>query len=397
MNLFYRVNFAVVFTFDCLLGYTQNLSLSPIPSEICWGIPVSVTLTTVGNFGPSNTFTLQIAPDYYSTTTFTLPYTRVGHVLTFLLPPGIALNEGWSYRIKAISSDPYIESSWTNPTQIYSPASISLVSANPTVLNPYQTSILNFQYSGTLPLTATLSDGTSFVFSDPAYYYSATNKPITISAPGTYSLVKAENRCGLGNASGSVQFQVNPVVIRTLSASPSIVCRGDTLRVSYSKGLGAFDAGNQFKIKLISASYYPSDPPTYILPATESNGVVKAFIPDSIQDGQWGYRGFKVYLVSTSPVVETTNEVLVEIRPRASAEVTSESKTIPYGETYNLQVRFRGLGPYHATMSDGTNLEATDGNDGIGNVTYKPSQPTLYTIKRFTSGCSTNCHFLIGN
>ncbi len=382
----YRLICSIILLLITYFGFAQSLTLSPVPTQICRGTSVSVTLTSTGNFGLANTISLQLALDYSSVPYSTIPFSQSGNVLAFQWPAGSSGLDGRTHRIRAVSSDPVVESNWSNDIAPFSPASVTLLEATPVVVNAYQTSILRFQLTGSIPIQATLSDSTSILFSDSPYG-NTTTKPFTVTASGQYSLVNARNLCGAGTASGSVNLQVNSVSMRTLLVTPLVVCRGDTLYVSYSKNSGLFGPTNQFRLKLSNSAYPPK---SYTLPASESNGVLKAVIPENVEDANWGNRYFYVSILTSDPVIETPNPLMFEIRPKSTAEIVSNSVSLPYGSQYYPIVRFRGAGPFMATLSNGTTIGAADATETTSSVGLKPGQSTLYRIERFVSACTNN-------
>ncbi|RAJ99982.1 putative secreted protein (Por secretion system target) [Larkinella arboricola] len=390
MKKLYRVLIACFLLVQSLYSYSQNLTLSYPPNSICTATPVSLTLTTNATFEATNKLSLQIRNNYSDQYT-SLPFTQSGNVLTFQVPASLIQGNNRWLAFRVISTAPALESEWVGSAEIIVPAEVRLTGVTPAVSNRTEPFWLKYEATGTGPVTATLSDSSRVALS----YYGGENNgtiPFYASTSGTVRLVSVQNGCGMGKASGEVTLTVNPVSLRTVSATPAVICRGGILTVSYSRTHGTFGASNRFKIRLTEYSRYsdqPTNPVVHTLDAKEENGLLQAVIPETLSNGANGNAFFSVAVVTTDPVtVGYSNQVYVELRPRATAELTTPSTTIEYGEWVNLNVKFQGQEPFYATLNNGT-MAYTPTSSGYSTNVY-PKKSTTYRIERFESGCSSS-------
>ncbi|MFD1143004.1 T9SS type A sorting domain-containing protein [Larkinella insperata] len=386
----YRVLIACFFLFQTVLASAQTIALSYPPSSICTATPVSLTVTTNATFEATNKLALQVRNDYSNQFT-SLPFTQAGNVLTFQFPASLIQNDNRRFYFRVVSTAPALESEWSGSVEVVVPAEVKLTGAIPDVSNRTEPFLLKYRAVGTSPVTVTLSDSSRVTLSYYTGEYNGTI-PFYASTSRTVRLVSARNECGIGKASGEVALTVNPVSLRTVSATPAVICRGGTLTVSYSKANGTFGASNRFKIRLTEYNRYsdqPGNPVVHTLDAKEENGLLQAVIPETLANGAYNNALFSVAVVTTDPAtVGYPNQVYVELQPRGTAELTTPSTTIEYGEWISLGLKFQGQAPFHATLSDGTKVYSPRG-DSYGTIIY-PKKSTTYRIERFESGCANN-------
>jgi hypothetical protein len=156
------------------------------------------------------------------------------------------------------------------------PAIITDFSASPTTIDPGGSSTLSWTVVGTEPITVTISDGVSDIFSNTGN--GSGTLPVTPSATMTYTL-SASNGVNPDPAPVSVQVTVNPPaapVINSFEANPEEILTGESstltwdvsgegLSVEIDNAVGAVSPQG-------SASVSPPDDTTYTLTASNGGG-----------------------------------------------------------------------------------------------------------------------------
>jgi hypothetical protein len=156
------------------------------------------------------------------------------------------------------------------------PATIANFSASPTTIDPGGTSTLSWTVSGTEPITVTISDGASDIFSNTGN--GSGTLPVTPSATMTYTL-SASNGVNPDPAPRTAQVTVNPPaapVINSFEASPGEILTGESstltwdvsgegLSVEIDNAVGAVSPQG-------STSVSPPDDTTYTLTASNGGG-----------------------------------------------------------------------------------------------------------------------------
>lgn len=364
-------------------------------STSCLGAETSITYSTTAVIAGDNQFSVEVRGYYNPNSTQTFPATVKNGKLTVvfqnLIFPDYILRSLFQARI--ISTKPVAQSDWSGEFFLNRPAKATLTGATTQAVNPSEPAGLQFVYEGTYPLSVTLSDSSKFALNTNSFDLAGTvTQAIVPKATTTFRLVQVSNVCGIGQSSGSATVQVNPIGVRTTGVSVPQLCLGSDLRVSYSAQPAAFMAANQFKIRLTSYNTNTNreDPSlTYDLDAVLENGALRTTIPTTIPT-QTGYTGlsYTVRVLSTAPAaLGDYAGYRVEIRPVPTTEFTAGSRTIKIGESVDLGLKFAGLAPFSAVLSDGTLVRQDFSYDGPTQAPVRPRQTTKYTVSTLQSGC----------
>lgn len=372
----------------------QSLKIESIGTS-CLATETSVTYSSTATFAADNQFTIELRSYYNNTLTRTFPATLKNGQLVFTIRDlnslGNATRDEFEARI--VSTKPALQSNWSTSFRVNRPAVVTLTGSTVQAVNPSESVGLRFAYEGSWPLTVVLTDSTKFILNDDSYAVSGTStRTLTPKATTTFRIAQVSNSCGVGVSTGSVTVGVNPIGVRTTAVSAPQLCIGSDLYVSYSTLGGNFSATNQFKIRLtaLNTSTNQEDPAfTYDLPATPENGRLKATIPVSVP-AQPGYTGsyYTVRVLSTAPATFGDHAgYRIEVRPTPTVEFRSGSRTINPGETVDIDLKFQGLAPFSARLSDGTVVQSGFNFDDVSRVTTRPIQTTTYTVASLQTGC----------
>jgi hypothetical protein len=373
----------------------QTISLGTLPNPICTGASVSVPFSTAGAFQNGNEFRLQLKP--FASNAF-LEFTgeTVGNALRVRfdnLTMAEYLRRG-HFEVRIVSTQPVVASPWSPSFPLLEPASVSLLGGAPEVMNAFDSFDLNFRVSGTAPLFVTLGDSTRLRLG-PSYYdgpVQTVQATVYPEKTTTYTIVRAENGCGTGQGSGSATARVNELSVVTLAPTPRAACLGSTVYVGYSLLNGAFGTGNTFKVRL-SKTDYAGKVTTRELDATEENGQLRFTLPlDFPYTPNSSENQYSVAVVATNPaVVAAPSPTALQVYPAPGVEFSTGSRTVRYGESAPVQLRFQGLSPYAAELSNGTVVRSLETYSGpvFGTINVSPPQTTSYTIRSFRSGCGT--------
>ncbi|MBN8825647.1 MULTISPECIES: T9SS type A sorting domain-containing protein [unclassified Spirosoma] len=365
----------------------QTISLTNPASRICTSTPISISFTTTGNFLTGNYFTAQLRSEYNQLIDLRLEESNGKFALR--IPESLIASDDRRYNLRITSSLPYIASDWSTTFQISKPASITLASILPSQANPYQPLTMRLITTGTGTLYVTMSDSSRLEL--PTGYYQPLEQTRTIFATKstTYSVASIRNECGIGPTTGKAVVTVNDIAIRTVAASPSTVCQGSYLYVSYSIQQGSLNPDNRFRVRL--TNYNPSQAipypefqvRQYELPAEVVEGRLKVLIPTSVDAAPYG--GYFVQVISSSPqAVSDAMNVSVQVASQSRAEMSSLSTIIDCGQPYSIAVKASGPGPYSFSLSNGSSLYSIN---EWASQTVIPLATTNYQITDFQSSC----------
>lgn len=386
-----RVYFTIFIALIVTISKAQKINVEYLPGPICIQTPATIPFTVSGRFGTDNLFRVQIRNGYSSQ----LLYTSEGVSASparLQIPTDLPYYyDSGRYQIRVISSNPYAESSWTSLPAVQETAVVTLAPLPFSIANPNQAVALRYLVQGSGPVSVTLTDGTQHElqgccnnqFENQAYIYPEKTT--------TYAIASVRNVCGTGKGQGTSTLTVNPIATKALSVTPSRICPGNYVYVAYSKSGGTFGAGNKFKVRLITYNPFAYNQPGgtyYDFDGEESNGTVRAFIPDSFTGGY----SFYVQVLTTNPVTASDPFTSgVSINPAASAELATPSPTINYGQQQTLAVQVTGRGPYQVVLNDSLQIPIDDYSEGsgFGSIQVRPLQTTTYRITGFQTTCGS--------
>ncbi|ADB39506.1 T9SS type A sorting domain-containing protein [Spirosoma linguale] len=384
-----RVYFTVFITLIVTTVTAQKINVDYLSGPICIKTPVTIPFTVSGRFGTDNLFRVQIRNAYNSQ----LVYTSEGVVASparVQIPTDLPYYyDSGRYQVRIISSNPYAESAWTNLPAVQETAVVTMAPLSFSMVNPNQAVTLRYVVQGSSPVSVTLTDGTRHELEGCCNNQFENYGLIYPEKTAAYAIASVRNVCGVGKGQGSSMLTVNPIATKTMSVTPSRICSGNYIYVAYSKSGGAFAADNKFKVRLITYNPFAYDQPGgkyYDFDGEESNGTVRAFIPDSFVGGY----SFYVQVLTTNPVtVSDPSTGGVSINPPATAELVTASPVINYGQQQTLAVQVTGRGPYQVVLNDSLQIPIDDYSEGsgFGSIQVKPRQTTTYRITGFQTTC----------
>lgn len=387
-----RVYFTLFVALIVTTVTAQKINVDYLPGPVCLKTPVAIPFTVSGRFGSDNLFKVQIQNAYNSQ----LLYTSEGVSASparLQIPTDLPYYyDSGRYQVRVISSNPYAESPWTSLPAVQETAVVTLAPLSFSIANPNQAVALRYLVQGSGPVSVTLTDGTQHElegccnnqFENQAYIYPEKTT--------TYAIASVRNVCGVGKGQGSSTLTVNPIATKALSVTPSRICPGNYIYVAYSKSGGTFGAGNKFKVRLITYNpfaYEQAGGTYYDFDGEESNGTVRAFIPDSFVGGY----SFYVQVLTTNPVTASDPYTSgVSINSTATAELVTPSPTINYGQEQTLAVQVTGRGPYQVVLNDSLQIPVDDYSEGsgFGSIQVRPRQTTTYRITGFQTTCGSS-------
>ncbi|MCX6217167.1 hypothetical protein [Spirosoma sp.] len=384
-----RLYFTILVTLTISVVKAQKISIDYLPGPFCIQTHATIPFTVSGRFGTDNAFRVQIQNAYNSQ----LMYTSEGISASparIQIPTDLPYYyDSGRYQIRVISSNPYAESNWTSLPAVYDPAVVTLAPLPFSMANPNQAVPLRFMVQGSSSVQVTLSDGTQHELTGCCNNQFESQRFVYPEKTTTYAIASVQNVCGTGKGQGTVTLTVNPIATRALSVTPSRICAGNYVYVTYSKSGGTFASTNKFKIRLITYNPFVYDQPAgkyYDFDGEESNGTVRAFIPASFEGGY----SFYVQVLTTNPVTASDPYTSgVSINTPASAELVTASPTINYGQQQTLAVQVTGRGPYQVVLNDSLQIPIDDYSEGsgFGSIEVKPRQTTTYRVTGFQSTC----------
>jgi GEVED domain/Pregnancy-associated plasma protein-A len=254
-----------------------------------------------------------------------------------------------------------------------SPAAV--ISGTQTILQGNSAN-LSITLSGTSPFTFLLSNGTAIT--------NTSNNPYTLSVSPTttttYSLASVSNTCGNGTVSGSATVNVTPLAAQNSIniSSPNFgteVCIGSQFSLSYTLN-GTYNVGNAFTIQLSdnTGGNFTN------LSTNINNNTLIASIPVNATIGS----GYRVRVVSSSPVVQSTQSDAFTIKALPTVQALAQS---PICKGTTVQLSSSGGGSYLWSTSAAANFSSTAQNPSISNIDF--ANIGTYSVKvTGSNGCS---------
>lgn len=366
---------------------TFNSIKNPNLSTFCVGDEVSMNLTSQGTFEPDNKFKVSVVPDD-TLSKKEIFSTGVEGTFNVRLPSSV---EPGNYQLEFSSTNPVFKKNIRFITVNSIPEVVvtgggAIINAGERaglimLVNPSQKVVTseNIQYR--------LSDSTSSILNVQGRNTTLT-QPVNVTK--TFTLLSAQNACGIGKVSGSAKVTVNPVSAKqvnfgNLSSGSSYFCRGKEVTVNFS-AKGAFTANNKFVVQLSD-----SDGENYKdLVTTGVASPLKAIIPLTTPLGA----GYRIKVVATdNDATSTTNLYALDIRNELTARFDTTSYFIEPNKPVTIKIRFAGDAPYNfvigsdeitaKTFYTTTNPYSLIVNP-VSNVTYK-----LFSVSNNQCGTGT--------
>ncbi|KAA6440651.1 hypothetical protein FEM33_08725 [Dyadobacter flavalbus] len=340
-------------------------------ARLCSGVPFQVPFNATGKYKEGNHFVVQIAERTGAFKTISTPDTT-GQIVT-QIPNSYKPGE---YKLRVISSAPYLVSQTTNVT-IVSPAT-AILQRDSLHLGENESGELTVKFTGGGPWFVLLSDGTyENNIQEPVYKIKV--KPIYDT---NYQITSAGGLCGVGKFSGSAKITVKsaPASITLEKLPQNMVCSGSSIEIPY-KTEGRYNPGNRFVVQITDKTGRFVDLPTTVTPATMKVKIGGSSSEDTI-------RTQKIRIISSSPAVSSAIQEIDVVAPDKAVGEVSGKSTVSAGRSTRIQLKFRnGMPPWSFTLSDGTAINGTFLNPYL--ISVSPASTTEFKISSLKSGCGT--------
>ena len=306
----------------------------------CAGTTIKLALRADGLFNTRNTFRVKLSDKNGENFQDIVLQTDVNKVLE--LPIADDLPEGTHYRIKVISSNPYIEYE-TPDISILSKATASL-SGN-YVINNGEKANLIVQLTGQPPFTLETMNGETIVSQSNEYQWS-----VSPSETSYYTLKSVSNgSCLNGKVSGNASIKVN-YPLKTSIVPFASACAGEVVKVPFSTEAGVV-LGNGLIVQL-------SDSKGVNFRNIATGGFMnplEAVIPADITDGD-KYR-LRVISRDGRYIGSESNEFSIKKKPVVYLEGAIAGNK---GTQSSFPLKLSGGGPWKVKLSsDGQDTEYT--------------------------------------
>ena len=305
----------------------------------CVGEEVNINLTTQGTFEKDNLFKISVFTDTLNKKE--VFSTSVEGVFKVKLPSNI---EAGVYQLEFKSTNPIIKKTLQYITINSVPEVVltgggAIINAGDRVglimnVNPSQKIFTNES------ILYKLSDSTSNILNSQGRN-SVLTQPVNISK--TFTLLSAQNACGVGKVSGSAKITVNPTSAKQINfdnyfSGGSYYCRGKEINVAFTTK-GVFTANNKFVVQLSD-----SNGENYKDLVTMGNTTpLKAIIPLNTPLGL----GYRLKVISTdNDATSTTNLYPFDIRNELTARFDTTVYNFEPNKPVSIKLRFVGDVPY---------------------------------------------------
>ncbi|MBA4853856.1 GEVED domain-containing protein [Emticicia sp. BO119] len=340
------------------------------PNEICIGGNIFLPFEANGSFREKNNFKVTLTDN--SGNKFKDIETTLYNdsVLNFTIP--INVPEGEGYRIKVVSTSPYLESETTKAFRL-KPVSTATISSEVKSVYENANVRLRIDFTGEGPYSIELSDGRLYanIRQNPFFIDSK-----AILGINKYTIKHIGNSCGQGMAKGIVDLNVMPLpVITTQPLLVNTVCTGNKVFIPFRITNGEFQPDNIFTVDLynINNSYRT-------LQTIMQGDSLYAIIPDNIPGGS-----YSVQVNGTNPTIKgSLSQARFTIKTYPVATIAGKS-SIMEGDATNFQLVFSGDGPWTVALSNG--MLFNDISSSIFSVGYAPQKSETLTISSIKNVC----------
>ncbi|WP_420153618.1 hypothetical protein, partial [Siphonobacter sp.] len=377
----------------------QSITIEKAPATLCFETDVDVLVKITGTFAATNQFAIGIEYDGYQYSEFPSQLVsgnklriRLGqHAFNYLRPYG-------RYRMKVVATSPAFTSNWSDYNDVGAYPSLNL-GEHSFQLNKY--SQVKVPFTASSDMTVTLQDSSSrdtlqFKFYTYGNLFEGKGEQtFTFDKPVSYYVKSIQNKCGTTTAAGFIRVKTNPISIQATLVTPYATCEGSTAYVNFSTEGGNWSKDNTFKIRLIPQLNASQETPNQYVDtdAKLENGSLKFTVPPVLN--RYNTNRFSVRIVSSDPkAVSPYNNLWMVIASSPTAELfTNDPTRLPYGSPVSINVKVKGISPYHAILSDGTQTSGERGyNDPTeGSFSVKYTDPLLqnqtYTLSSVQTGC----------
>lgn len=248
-----------------------------------------------------------------------------------------------------------------------------------TTVNLGRPATLTLNYTSVPPFTVTLSDGrtkTSQTLQDTIVVLP---RQTTI-----YQIANIENVCGKGLPGNPATATVNVLIptITTGALTEARLCAGSQITVPFTT-TGTFNTGNTFRVQMADTTTKQF---IDISPSIQGGGPIQATIPLSTVQGLYFIR-----VIASNPAIPvpgSNSQTVLNVRQLPTATLTG-SRDVFEGESAQLNIAFRGDGPWTFTYADSLRSFEVTTNANPHLVTVTPARTTTYRLTGVTNGCGT--------
>lgn len=353
-----------------VLSRASKISLKQAP-DICAGGISTVGFKTNGSFSTKNNMRTYLSDK--NGRNFKEIENKIVNdsVINLTIPAGLAQGNG--YRVKLISTSPYLESEPSNAFALGSQSTATLSGDERMHYEnmPFQ---LKVEFSGNAPYSFELSDGTK--------YTDVSQNPFIISlnaeaGANTYTIKNISDACGQGNAIGKVVLDIIPLpIIKTEKLVTETVCQGQSFLVPFTTNQSKFQSDNTFKVEIANLASNSFK---------EIKSINKGDSLFIITDQTTPAGKYKIRVVSTNPeVVGSTSVSELSIKTLPKARIDG-GNTIFSGDSARYFLTFSGESPYTVSLSNGTELTNVMTDSLV--IAFLPKKSETITITSIKNTC----------
>lgn len=326
-----------------------------------------VTFTANGKFDRENYFSCHLF-DPQDKFVAVIGYSKTNQ-MSVSFPKNIA---GYGYKLRIVSSSPYIESN-NSESFLIAPKTSAQISGYSEIM-PGEQGVIKLDLEGMEPWEITLSDGTTFTTNLASQYLK-----VSPNQTQTYSVLKVKGKYCVGEVSGTATVKVlKPRATRIALKQLNEICIGTEAKANFQSD-GSFRDRNDFKLYLTNKQ---GNLLKTINARIINDSTMNFIIPDDVPPG----KDYSLKLITTSPYLESELIGTFTLKPSGVAIISSDVKSVYEKSPIRLRIDFTGEGPYTIELSDGSKYE---------NITQNPYfidlKATLgiskYTIRQLLNSC----------
>lgn len=354
-----------------------TITLQPPVSWVCAGDGFTVSFSTTGTFGPTNTFSVQLSDASGSFASPTVIGTGGGSPIACVIPMGTVSG---NYKIRVVASDPAGTVSNEQPISVANLDGLSC-SVSPVPVSSGQAATFTIGGTG-LPagsysITFTPGNG------DPSQNLTNQTLPATIThtynADGQYTaqiqVVHTPSGCV---KTCNVTVIVGQQALTLAAPQPAAVCAGETFTATYQGTNITFDASNIFILEILDGGGNVVSRCSTVSSAAQ--GTLSCQIPPTLSAGS-----YQVRLTSTNPSFQSPTQVLTVLaKPMAAFTASDTLLNLPAENSVVFTNTSTGAASYSWNFGDGqTSTQATP--DPV--VYGTPGTYTVVLVATSADGC----------
>jgi hypothetical protein len=339
------------------------------PNELCIGGNVVLGFKSNGSFKEKNSFKVSLS-DASGARFKDIEAKLLNDSTVFFAIPA-SVPAGDDYKVKLVSSSPYIESEISKTFKL-KPLSTATISTDAKSVYEKAPIRLRVDFTGDAPYSIELSDGRQYENITQSPYFIDLKAALGINK---YTIKRVANSCGQGKASGIAELNVMPLpTITTQSLSADAVCRGSRIYVPFAVGNGKFQSDNVFKVDL----NFDNSTNSMALQTVMSNDSLFAIIPDDIRASD----GYTIRVNGTSPAtIGSWSPTRLTIRSAPTGTIFG-SGSVMEGDTLNFQLLLSGDAPWTIKLSNGIEFKDIKTNEfGFTLIPQKSETLSISSVK----------------